>query len=49
MTCQKFEYFCRPDFLGEIFENVNTFMIAENDANKLHKKISVEVSSLVGS
>jgi predicted SnoaL-like aldol condensation-catalyzing enzyme len=38
-----------PTFLGEILENITLFMIPENDVNKLHKKISVEVLRLIGS
>ena len=41
--------FGAPAFLGEIFENITLFMIPENDVNKIRKKISMEVLSLIGS
>jgi len=36
-------------FLGEKMESITLFMIPENDANKIRKKIAVEFLSLVGS
>ena len=36
-------------FLGKILESITLFMIPENDLNKMRKKISLEVLSLIGS
>ena len=44
----KFKYFWRPAYLCEILKNIIFFMIPENDVNKMLKKISMEVLSLIG-